>query len=85
MEQRLLRVSLALERQAQPEQVLDALEKALARQIRPVWQVKGAHVLSLALSAAELEIARSVPGVRGAREEQRAEIPPPPRAEHMER
>ena len=85
MEQRLLRVSLALERQAQPEQVLDALEKALARQIRPVWQVKGAHVLSLALSAAELEIARSVPGVRSAQAEQRAELPRPPRASHMER
>ena len=85
MEKRLFRVSLALEREAQPEQVLAALEETLARRIRPVRQVKGAHVLSLTLSTAELEIARSVPGVRSAQAEQRAELPRPPRAAHMER
>ncbi|MBQ1620743.1 MAG: hypothetical protein II094_07045 [Oscillospiraceae bacterium] len=85
MEKRLFRVSLALEREAQPEQVLAALEEALARRIRPVWQLKGAHVISLWLSAAELEIARSVRGVRSAQMEQRAELPHPPRAKPMER
>ncbi|MBQ2224294.1 MAG: hypothetical protein II420_06010 [Oscillospiraceae bacterium] len=84
MEKRLFRVSLALEREAQPEQVLAALEETLARRIRPVRQVKGAHVISLWLSATELEIARSVPGVRSAQMERRAELPHPPRAKRME-
>lgn len=85
MEKKLLRVSLALERETQPEQVLAALEEALARPIRPVRRAKTANVLVLRLTASELETVRSVPGVRSAREEQRAEIPPPPRAKHMER
>ena len=85
MEKRLFRVSLALEREAQPEQVLAALEETLARRIRPVRQVKGAHVISLWLSATELEIARSVPGVRSAQMERRAELPHPPRVKRMER
>ena len=85
MEKRLFRVSLALEREAQPEQVLAALEETLARRIRPVRQVKGAHVISLWLSATELEIVRSVPGVRSAQMERRAELPHPPRVKRMER
>ena len=76
---RKIRVSVKLEKEADPEQFPDCLEQALGRREEPLQQVRAARVLVFLLNEGELPLVRSLPGVLRAEPERRCELPPPPR------
>lgn len=79
MERRVLRVSLALERDVREDELLAALEEALGRPPELVWKLRGSRVLSCRMTAEEMETVRGLPGIRSVQPEQRADLPPRPR------
>jgi hypothetical protein len=74
-----IRVGVTLEADCETEAFLESLEAALGRPVRPVRRMKSVRLLSLWLTRAELEKTKSLPGVRRAEPEGRAELPPKPR------
>ena len=74
-----IRVSVKLKEGCEPEAFLPKLEALLDRPVCPVRIMKSIRLLSLWLTRAELEKAKSLPGVRRAEPEGRAELPPKPR------
>ena len=78
MQDRKIRVSVALEGQEEPEAFLDRLEQALGRREKPAQILRKAGVLSLWLTERELSLVRQLPGVRKAGPEGRCELPPRP-------
>ena len=73
-----IRVSLVLEHDAGKDQVLRELEQSLGRPIAPVRSLRSVPLLSLMLTAEEMEKARQISGVHSVRAEQRKELPPQP-------
>ena len=74
-----MRVTLALLPEQDGEELLARLEELLGRPAKPVWRLQGGRLLSLWLTARELERVRELPGLRSAAPEERADTPVPVR------
>ncbi len=73
-----IRVSLRLEPDQDTEEFLLRLEEDLGRPPEIAQRLRTVKVLSLWLSAPELDRVRRMPGVLRAAREERRELPPPP-------
>jgi hypothetical protein len=75
---RILRVRLTLEKSAEADQVLAAMEETLGRRVTVRQRLKTVPILSVELTGPELERVRAIPGIRKAEEEGSVSIPPKP-------
>ena len=73
-----IRVVVKLKKACEPEAFLPKLEELLDRPVPPVRVMKSAGILSLWMTAAELEKTAALPEVLLAEPEGRAELPPKP-------
>ncbi len=73
-----IRVSLRLDKTADKDAVLAAVEERLGRVPELVWRFREAPVLILRLLPGELETVRRIPGVAAAEREREHPLPPRP-------
>ncbi len=78
MQPEMIRVSVKLQMDCEPEGFLQTLEELLDRPLGPVRVLKRARVLSLRLTESELKQVSALPEVLLAQPEGRAELPPKP-------
>ena len=78
MIQRTIRVCVRLEKEADKDAVLAAMEQALGRVPELIWRFREQPVLVLRLQPRELALLRRLPGVRSAEPEGQIPLPTKP-------
>lgn len=71
-----VRVSIALEKNAEPDAVIAAIEEALGHELDVVWRIKTGNVLAVNLPEKEIPAVRLVEGVRSVSKDTVNELQP---------